>query len=197
MGLHFYKESFKYLEKFWSYRAYTKNCEKMQREITRKVSKLELCHLCAACLIIWIYIPIKVHPNTLNNFGVMEYTQKFVRKNIKKIPISKNCIFHQKIGNQLKRIWYWYDMKAETLKKTCVKFEARRLNALRENGICKKVNINVNQERAACLDNPILITRFFLRKTWLKMKVLEWSQQISSCKSMQIFYYAQGELTPN
>ena len=25
---------------------------KMQREITRKVSKLELCHMCAVCLII-------------------------------------------------------------------------------------------------------------------------------------------------
>ena len=52
---------------------------KMQRETTRKESKLELCHLRAASLIIWIYIPIKVHPNTLNSFGVMEYTQKFVR----------------------------------------------------------------------------------------------------------------------
>ena len=41
---------------------------------TRKVGKLELCQLCAACLIFWIYIPIKVHPNTLNCFGVMEYT---------------------------------------------------------------------------------------------------------------------------
>ena len=40
-------------------------------------------------------------------------------------------------------------MKAETLKKPCVKFEARRLNALRENQICKEVNQNVNQERAA------------------------------------------------
>ena len=29
-----------------------------------------------------------------------------------------------------------------------------------------------------------------------KMKVLEWSQQISNCKSMQIFYNAQGKLTP-
>ena len=167
----------------------------MQREITRKVSKLELCHLCAACLIIWIYIPIKVHPNTLNNFGVMEYTQKFVKKIKKKIPISKKCIFHQKNGNQLKRTWHY--MKAESLKKLCVKFEARRLNALRENGICRKVNQNVKQERAACPDNTILITRFFLRKTRLKMKVLEWSQQISSCKSMQIFYYAQVKLTPN
>ena len=39
-------------------------------------------------------------------------------------------------------------MKAETLEKPCVKFEAR-LNTLRENWICKKVNQNVNQERAA------------------------------------------------
>ena len=29
-----------------------------------------------------------------------------------------------------------------------------------------------------------------------KMRVLEWSQQISNCKSMQIFYDAQGRLTP-
>ena len=28
------------------------------------------------------------------------------------------------------------------------------------------------------------------------MKVLEWSQHISKCKSLQIFYYAQGKLTP-
>ena len=76
---------------FWSYRAYTKNCEKMQREITRKVSKVELCHLCAACLIIWVYIPIKFHPNTLNNFGVMKYTNKIVKKKIKKTLSPKNA----------------------------------------------------------------------------------------------------------
>ena len=29
-----------------------------------------------------------------------------------------------------------------------------------------------------------------------QMKLLEWSQQISHCKSMQIFYDAQGKLTP-
>ena len=29
-----------------------------------------------------------------------------------------------------------------------------------------------------------------------KMKVLEWSQMISHCKSLQIFYDAQGKLTP-
>ena len=35
-----------------------------------------------------------------------------------------------------------------------------------------------------------------LRKFHSKMKVLEGSQQISHCKSMQIFYDVQGELTP-
>ena len=35
-----------------------------------------------------------------------------------------------------------------------------------------------------------------MRKIHLKMKVLEWSQQISHCKSMQIFYNGQGKLTP-
>ena len=35
-----------------------------------------------------------------------------------------------------------------------------------------------------------------MRKIHSKMKVLEWSQQISHCKSMQIFYDAQGKLTP-
>ena len=40
-------------------------------------------------------------------------------------------------------------MKAETLKKPCVKFEAGSLNTLLKNRICKKVNQNVNQERAA------------------------------------------------
>ena len=34
-----------------------------------------------------------------------------------------------------------------------------------------------------------------MRKINSKMKVLEWSQQISHCKSMQIFYDAQGKLT--
>ena len=35
-----------------------------------------------------------------------------------------------------------------------------------------------------------------MRKSHSKMKVLEWSQQISHCKFMQIFYDAQGKLTP-
>ena len=35
-----------------------------------------------------------------------------------------------------------------------------------------------------------------MRKIHSKVKVLEWSQQISHCKSMQIFYNAQGKLTP-
>ena len=45
MCLHSYSVSSKYLEWLWSYRAYTEFCGKMQRKITRKVSKLELCHL--------------------------------------------------------------------------------------------------------------------------------------------------------
>ena len=35
-----------------------------------------------------------------------------------------------------------------------------------------------------------------MSKIHLKMKVLEWSQQISHCTSMRIFYDAQGKLTP-
>ena len=35
-----------------------------------------------------------------------------------------------------------------------------------------------------------------LRKSHSKMKVLVWSQKISHCKSMQIFYDAQGQLAP-
>ena len=34
-----------------------------------------------------------------------------------------------------------------------------------------------------------------MRMIHSKMKVLEWSQQISNCKSIQIFYDAQGKLT--
>ena len=40
--------------------------------------------------------PYKVHPNTLNSFGVMEYTEKFVKKNKQK-TLSKKCSFHQKM----------------------------------------------------------------------------------------------------
>ena len=35
-----------------------------------------------------------------------------------------------------------------------------------------------------------------MRKIHSKMKVLEWSKQMSHCKSMQIFYDAQGNFTP-
>ena len=59
-------------------------------------------------------------------------------------------------------------MKAETLKKPCVKFEERRLYTLRENRICQKVNQNVNQERAVRPAITNLITGFFLPKTRLK-----------------------------
>ena len=35
-----------------------------------------------------------------------------------------------------------------------------------------------------------------MRKIHSKMKVLEWSQQISHCKTMHICYDAHGKLTP-
>ena len=74
-----------------------------------------------------------------------------MHRNLWKIDIKNTNLqklhFHQKIGNQLKRTWH--HIKAETLKKPCVKFEEGRLNTLRENQICKKVNQNVIQERVA------------------------------------------------
>ena len=53
---------------------------KLQREITKKVSKLELSILCTVCLFMWVNIPTRYHPNVLNSFGVIEHTQKFVKK---------------------------------------------------------------------------------------------------------------------
>ena len=97
----------------------------------------------SACLIIWIYIPIKVHLN----LEFLNVHRNLWKNKYKKKTISKKSIFHKKkIGNQLKRTWH--HMKAETLMKPCVKFEECRLNTLRENWICQKVNLNVNQERA-------------------------------------------------
>ena len=57
--------------------------KKLQREIIKKVSKLELSILCTVCLFMWVYIPTRYHPNILNSFGVIEHTQKFVKKNAK------------------------------------------------------------------------------------------------------------------
>ena len=50
-----------------------------------------------------------------------------------------------------------------------------------------------NQTHANFYGNPCNLQ---MRKIHSKMKVQEWSQQISHCKSMQIFYDAQGKLTP-
>ena len=52
--------------------------KKMSREITKKVRKVELSLLYRVCLLIWVYISIKYHPNILNSFGVMEHTHIFV-----------------------------------------------------------------------------------------------------------------------
>ena len=54
--------------------------KKMQREIIKKVSKLELSILCTVCLFIRVCIHTRYHPNILNSFGVIEHTQKFEKK---------------------------------------------------------------------------------------------------------------------
>ena len=60
-------------------------------------------------------------------------------------------------------------MKVEALKKPCVKFKASRLNILRENQICKKVNQNINQERTARPPGqPYFNNQIFYFETWLK-----------------------------
>ena len=50
-----------------------------------------------------------------------------------------------------------------------------------------------NQTHSNFYGNPCYLQ---FRKIHSKMKVVEWSQQISHFKSMQIFYDAQGKLTP-
>ena len=42
--------------------------KKMQREIIKKVSKLELSILCTVCLFMWVYIPTRYHPSILNSY---------------------------------------------------------------------------------------------------------------------------------
>ena len=54
--------------------------KKMQREIIKKVSKLELSILCTVCLSMWVYIPTRYHQNILKSFKVKEDTQKIVKK---------------------------------------------------------------------------------------------------------------------
>ena len=50
-----------------------------------------------------------------------------------------------------------------------------------------------NQTRSNFNGSPCYLQ---MRRIHSKKKVLEWSQQISHCKSMQFFYDAQGKLTP-
>ena len=56
------------------------NLKQLQRDIIKQVSKLELSIFRTACLFMWVYIPTRYHPNILNSFGIMEHTQKFVKK---------------------------------------------------------------------------------------------------------------------
>ena len=50
-----------------------------------------------------------------------------------------------------------------------------------------------NQKHSNVYGSPCYLQ---MRKIHSKMKVLEWSQQISHCESMQILNDAQGKLTP-
>ena len=67
--------------------------KKLQREIIKKVSKLELSILFTVCLFMWVYIMFTVClfmwvyiistrylPNILSSFGVIEQTQTLVKK---------------------------------------------------------------------------------------------------------------------
>ena len=53
--------------------------KKRQREIIKKVSKLELSIFSTVRLFMWVYIPTRYHPIILNSFGVIEHTHKFLR----------------------------------------------------------------------------------------------------------------------
>ena len=55
------------------------------------------------------------------------------------------------------------------------------------------MGVTDNQTQSNFYGSPCYLQ---MRKIHSKMKVLEWSQQISHGKSMQIFYDAQGNLTP-
>ena len=57
--------------------------KKIQREIIKKVRKLELSILYTVCLFMWVYTPTRYHPIILNSFGAIEHTQKFVKKKCK------------------------------------------------------------------------------------------------------------------
>ena len=54
--------------------------KKMQREIIKKVSKLELSVLRTVCLLMWVYIRTRYHSNILISFEVIEHTRKIVKK---------------------------------------------------------------------------------------------------------------------
>ena len=49
--------------------------KKLQREIFKKVNKLELYILSTVCLFMAVYIHTRYHPNILNSFEVIEHTQ--------------------------------------------------------------------------------------------------------------------------
>ena len=67
--------------------------KKLQREIIKKVSKLELSILCTVCLFMWVYIPARYHPNILNNFRakVCEKMQREITRKVSKLELCHLC----------------------------------------------------------------------------------------------------------
>ena len=86
-------------------------------------------HLCEVILNLdqW-FRRCQTKTNYTNSSYSGELKQQLETINRKKVPKGIIAGF---LGNQLKRTWH--HMKEETLKKACVKFEASRLNTLREN----------------------------------------------------------------
>ena len=79
LDLHSYLVLSTNLKWLWSSDAKMFKVKKLQKEIKKKVSKLDLSILCTVCLFMWVYIPTMYHLNILNSFGVIEHKQKFVK----------------------------------------------------------------------------------------------------------------------
>ena len=69
-----------YLKWLLEFRCKMSKVKKLLRGTIKKVSKLDLSILCSVCLFMSVCIPTMYHPNILNSFGVIEHTQKIVKK---------------------------------------------------------------------------------------------------------------------
>ena len=54
-------------------------CLKLKKKL-QESEQARVIHLVTVCLFMWVYIPTRYHPNIMNSFGVIEYTQKFVKE---------------------------------------------------------------------------------------------------------------------